>query len=259
MSTRNPSWGQAVAGKVAVVTGATSGIGRGTAVRLAAEGAYVFATGRRAEEGAITVQAMKDAGGDGEFVRQDVAEEADWQALLAHVKASKGRLDILVNNAGAFFIKPIEDTSYEDFDWLYRVNLESAFLGTKHGMAMMAETGGGSIINVSSLMGQVGLENAIAYCATKGAVTLLSKSAALEGAETDVRVNSLHPGVIWTPMLEESMGTDQAVMDFLASETPLKVLGKPEDMAAGILYLASDRASLVTGIELTIDGGRGAD
>ncbi|MEM6625948.1 MAG: SDR family NAD(P)-dependent oxidoreductase [Pseudomonadota bacterium] len=249
-------------GKVVIITGATKGMGRSTAVLFAQSGAKVVATGRSEADGAETERQIKEAGGDGVFIRQDVCEEADWARVTEEAMSRYGGLDIVVNNAGVFMVKPIAETSEEDYDWIYRTNVEGSFLGLKYGFEAIRKTGrGGSIVNVSSLMGQVGYPGATAYCATKGAITGLTKSAALEGAELEpqIRVNSLHPGVIWTEMLTSQFGDDQSLQDAFAEDTPLKMIGLPEYMADAIAYLASDQSSYVTGTELTVDGGRGAD
>ncbi|MEM9376351.1 MAG: glucose 1-dehydrogenase [Pseudomonadota bacterium] len=248
--------------KVAIVTGATKGMGRSAALLLAQSGAKVIATGRSEDAGAETVDLMRSVGGDGVFIRQDITSESDWKIVCDAAMSQFGGLDILVNNAGVFMVKPIQETSEEDFDWIYRTNVEGTFLGMKYGFEAMRKTGrGGAIVNVSSLMGQVGFPGASAYCATKGAIAGMTKSAALEGAELTppIRVNSLHPGVIWTEMITGQFGDDAALQQVFIDETPLKMIGLPEHMADAIAYLASDQSSYVTGSELTVDGGRGAD
>lgn len=248
--------------KVAIITGATRGMGRATASLFTASGAKVVATGRSEAAGEETERLMREAGGQGVFVRQDVTSEADWTRVIDTAQNRYGGLDILVNNAGLFLVKPIADTSAADYDEIYRVNVEGTFLGMKHGFAAMQATGrGGSIVNVSSLMGQVGYPGATAYCATKGAIAGMTKAAAHEGAALDpqIRVNSLHPGVIWTEMITSQFGDDAALKSAFAEDTPLRMVGQPEHMADAIAYLASDQSSYVTGTELTVDGGRGAD
>ncbi|MEM7006843.1 MAG: SDR family oxidoreductase [Pseudomonadota bacterium] len=248
--------------KVAIITGATKGIGRSTAILFARSGAKVIATGRSEDAGAKTAAMIQAEGGEGLFTRQDVTSEADWKKVCETALSRFGGLDIVVNNAGVFMVKPIEKTSEDDFDWIYQTNVEGTFLGIKYGFDAMRKTGrGGRIVNVSSLMGQVGFPGASAYCATKGAITGLTKSAALEGADITppIRVNSLHPGVIWTEMITDQFGGDEALQQAFIDETPLKMIGRPEHMADAIAYLASDQSSYVTGSELTIDGGRGAD
>lgn len=248
--------------KVAIITGATRGMGRAAAVLFAASGAKVIATGRNEAAGTKTQNLMKEAGGDGVFVKHDITKEADWERVIAEANSCFGGLDILVNNAGVFMLKSIEDTSEEDYDWIYRTNVEGTFLGMRYGMKAMAETGrGGALVNVSSLMGQVGYAQATAYCTTKGAIAGMTKSAALEGAEMEppIRVNSLHPGVIWTEMLTNEFGQDETLKAAFAEDTPLRMVGLPEHMADAIAYLASEQSSYMTGAELTVDGGRGAD
>lgn len=245
-----------------IVTGATKGIGRSACVALAREGAKIVATGRDADGGAETVRAVAEAGGEAIFLPHDVAREEDWTRVFAETESRFGAPHGLVNNAGVFFVKPIAETTQDDFDWIYSVNTEGTFLGVKHAFRAFARAKiAGAIVNVSSLMGQVGYPDAIAYCATKGAVTAMTKTAAIEGAQMEpkVRVNSLHPGVIWTPMITGNFGDDQALADAFAADTPLRMIGLPEYMADAIVYLIGDEAAYVTGAELTADGGRGAD
>ncbi|MEQ8483025.1 MAG: SDR family oxidoreductase [Pseudomonadales bacterium] len=246
-------------GRIAIVTGATSGIGRAIALRLAAEGAYVVATGRNEDQGAVTLAAIEKTG-RGWFRHQDVTDPDGWGSLVDEVERGLGGLDVLVNNAGLFFVKPLEDTTEEDFDAIYRVNVEGTFLGMQAAAAAMARRGGGSIVNISSLLGVRGFPGASAYCATKGAVTQMTLSAAVELGRSGcpIRVNVIHPGVYWTEAVAAQMGADRSVRQALADATPLGRLGEPEEVAGAVAYLASDEARLVTGSEMTIDGGRGA-
>jgi NAD(P)-dependent dehydrogenase (short-subunit alcohol dehydrogenase family) len=251
-----------LAGRPVVVTGGTKGIGRATALKLAREGAQVAVTGRDAKGGAETVRLVKEEGFDAIYLPHDVAKENDWERVIGETEAHFGPLRALVNNAGVFFVKPLAETTEADFDFAYTINVEGTFLGVKHAFRAFARgKSAGSIVNVSSLMGQVGFPNAVAYCASKGAITSLTKAAALEGAAMTpkVRVNSLHPGVIWTPMITETFGDNQELSDTFAAETPLRIIGRPEYIADAIHYLISDESDYVTGAELTVDGGRGAD
>lgn len=250
-----------LAGKTAIVTGATKGIGWETALLFAREGAAVVATGRDQDMGRDLEAAIAGGGGRAHFVRHDVRSEEDWSQVMAAAD-SLGPLDILVNNAGVFLAKPLEETTEADLDLTWQVNVEGTFLGVKSAFAAFARHGrAGAVVNVSSLMGQVGYPGAIAYCASKGAITGFTKAAAVEGGvmTPPVRVNSVHPGVIWTPMITSQFGDDPALSDAFAADTPLRMIGRPEYVADAILFLASDDSSYVTGAELTVDGGRGAD
>lgn len=246
-------------GKVAVVTGATAGIGRVTAVRLAELGARQIITGRNQSEADKTLAQIEAAGGKAAFVPQDVTDAIDWQRVMETTRKRYGRLDVLVNNAGSFFIKPLEDTSLEEFRGLWKINVDSVFLGTQAAMPLMKDNGGGSIINVSSLAGLVGLDQCVAYCSSKAGCVMFSKAAALEGAPYQIRVNAITPGPVWTDMIARQYGDTPEMRNFFSEDQPLKVLGLPEDVAAGIAYLASDGSRFVTGTALTIDAGRGAD
>jgi NAD(P)-dependent dehydrogenase (short-subunit alcohol dehydrogenase family) len=249
-------------GRTIIVTGATKGIGRATCVTLAKEGAQIVATGRDAEGGRDTQRLVEAAGGACIFVPHDVRRESEWENVFAQTEKRFGAPAGLVNNAGTFFVKPIAETTEADFDSIYEINVEGTFLGVKHAFRAFAKSKTmGAIVNVSSLMGQVGFPDAIAYCATKGAITAMTKTAAVEGAAMSpkVRVNTLHPGVIWTPMITSTFGDDKALSDAFAADTPLRMIGLPEYMADAICFLISDDAAYVTGAELTADGGRGAD
>ena len=250
-----------LAGKSAIITGATKGIGWETALLFAREGAAVVATGRDQAMGRDLEAAITAQGGRARFVRHDVRSDEDWSQVMAAADA-QGPLDILVNNAGVFFVKPLEETTEADLDLAWQVNVEGTFLGVKSAFAAFARHGrAGAVVNVSSLMGQVGYPGAIAYCASKGAITGFTKAAAVEGGAMTppVRVNSVHPGVIWTPMITSQFGDDPALADAFAADTPLRMIGRPEYVADAILFLACDDSAYVTGAELTVDGGRGAD
>jgi NAD(P)-dependent dehydrogenase (short-subunit alcohol dehydrogenase family) len=240
-------------GRTVIVTGASKGIGAAAVTALLAEGAAVVGTAR-------DVSGMA-AGDRCRPVAHDVASEDGWAAVIKAAE-TLGPVYGVVNNAGAFTLKPLADTSEAEFDQLYRTNVEGTWLGLKHGFAAIQRSGRpGAIVNVSSLMGQVGVADGIAYCATKGAVTGMTKAAAIDGAALNprIRVNSLHPGVIWTPMLTSIFGEDEAGGAMFAADTPLRRLGKPQDIAEAIVFLLSDDSAYMTGAELTVDGGRGAD
>jgi NAD(P)-dependent dehydrogenase (short-subunit alcohol dehydrogenase family) len=237
-------------GKAALVTGAASGIGKATALRFAAEGARVVVADVNETAGAATVAEIEAAGGEGRFQALNVTDEAAWDAAVAETVAAYGALDILVNNAGIGDALPIEQTTIENWDRTIAVTQTSVFLGMKAASSALKAAASGTVVNVSSMYGIVGGAFAgPAYQAAKGAVRLLTKNAALHWAGDGVRVNSVHPGFIDTPILAD---TDRGA---LASSTPLGRLGRPEEIASIITYLASDEASFVTGAEFVVDGG----
>jgi len=253
-----------VKGKVALVTGGASGIGRACALLLGQEGATVIVTDIQDDMGRDCATKIKQGGGDAIYLHHDVASEEAWKGVIDETKGKFGRLDILVNNAGIAIAGPITEMSLADWRRQESINLDGVFLGVKHGLPLMRQSGGGSIINISSLAGLKGSPNLAAYCATKGGVRLFSKAVAMECAQMrdNVRVNSVHPGVIETPIWLGIIpgigpaGANAPDLDQL-SETvvPIGKKGIPEDIAAGVLYLASDESRYVTGSELVIDGG----
>jgi 3(or 17)beta-hydroxysteroid dehydrogenase len=248
-----------VKGKVALITGGASGIGKATASLLAKEGAKVVISDVNEVNGKKVAEEIGREGGKALFVKHDVTSEHDWSEVIEKTLAEFGKLDILVNNAGVIFAKKIEDTSLEEWRWLMSVNLDGVFLGTKYAIRAMKKSGGGSIINLSSLAGIVGtIDDTSAYCASKGAVRLFTKAAALEcskaGHNYSIRVNSVHPGVVETP-LSEPMLKDKALRKSMEGRHPIGYLGEPIDIAYAILYLASDESKFTTGAELVVDGG----
>jgi NAD(P)-dependent dehydrogenase (short-subunit alcohol dehydrogenase family) len=249
-----------VSGKIALVTGGGLGLGRASALLLAREGAKVAVTDVKEDEGRAVADEIIDAGGEAIFLRHDVASEADWDSVIATAVSRFGGLDILVNNAGVALGANVEATTLEQWRWLMAINLDAVFIGTKRAIAVMKGRGGGSIINLSSIEGIIADANLAAYNASKGGVRLFTKSAALHCAKAGykIRVNSIHPGYIWTPMVENYLAAQPdpaAAKAFVASLHPLGHIGEPDDIAYGVLYLASDESKFVTGAELVIDGG----
>jgi NAD(P)-dependent dehydrogenase (short-subunit alcohol dehydrogenase family) len=210
-------------------------------------------------EGRAVVDQIGLAGGEAIYIHHDVAQEADWARAVAETLTRFGRLDVVVNNAGVALAGSVEDCTLEQWRWLMSINLDGVFLGTKHGVAAM-KGHGGSIINLSSIEGLIGDPNLAAYNASKGGVRIFTKSAALHCAKAGykIRVNSIHPGYIWTPMVEGYIAgqadPDEAKLA-VAGLHPLGHLGEPDDIAFGVLYLASDESKFMTGSELVIDGG----
>ena len=240
-------------GKVALISGGARGMGAEEALLFAKEGAKVVVADVLEGEGRDIAASIP--GGQAIFVRLDVTKEADWQRAVSMAEEVYKRLDILVNNAGVSAVGGIEDTTVEEWDRVMEVNAKGVFLGTKYAIPAMQRTGGGSIINISSQLGIVAMnESSPQYIASKGAVRLLTKSTALQYAEDGIRCNSVHPGPIVTPMTQ-GRRSDEAVRELMESRIPLGRYGEAIDVAYGVLYLASDEASFVTGSELVIDGG----
>lgn len=246
-------------GKVAAITGAALGIGRATAIRMAEEGAAVALFDTKAEEGTALAAELSGRGLKARFWVLDVTREADVARVLDEAAAHFGQLDILVNNAGvAGANKPTDQLTEAEWDWVQAVNVKGVFFGVKHAVAHMRRAGGGSIINLSSIYGLVGGPDVPPYHASKGAVRLMSKTDALIYAPDRIRVNSIHPGYIWTPMVEGFLGGQEdpkAAREQIATLHPLGHLGEPDDIAWACVYLASDEAKFVTGAELVVDGG----
>jgi NAD(P)-dependent dehydrogenase (short-subunit alcohol dehydrogenase family) len=247
-----------LAGKVALITGGAAGIGEATAKVFAREGAKVVVGDVVEAGGAETAAAIRRAGGDAQFVKTNVAREEEVARMVSFTVQKYGRLDILFNNAGVEEMKPEVDTSVEEWDRVMSINVTGVFLCTKHAIPEMKKGGGGSIINVSSIFGLVGSPGWAAYHASKGAVRLFTKSTALAHGVDNIRANSIHPGPIETRMLAVTL---EAEADPAAARTQwlgtlaIGRLGRPEDIAFGALFLASDESSFVTGSELVIDGG----
>jgi len=249
-----------VRGKVAIVTGGANGIGQATCMLLAKEGAHLAVTDVLDKEGQEAVEAIKSASGTAQFWHLDVSKEEEVEDVFAAVMSRFGKIDILVNNAGIAGVdKPTHEVTEKEWDRVIGVNVKGPFLCTKHVVPYMLKSGGGSIINLSSIYGLVGAPDVPAYHASKGALRLMTKTDALFYAKNGIRVNSVHPGFIWTPMVEalakKSAEGEQIYRKQLDALHPIGHTGEPEDIAYGILYLASDESKFVTGSELVIDGG----
>jgi len=240
--------------KVAFISGGARGIGAAIAKLFAMEGAKVIIGDVLEEEGRKTETEINETGGESLFLRMDVTSEDEWQQAVASTLARFGKLDVLVNNAGIGDTGKVEDTTVEAWDRVMDVNAKGVFLGTKAAIPELRRSGSGSIINISSQVGLVGTETASPqYQASKGAVRMLTKATAIQYADDRIRVNSVHPGPIITPMLEAS---DDGEMDkILLSRIPLKKYGEPDNVAFAVLLLASDESCFMTGSEMVIDGG----
>jgi 3(or 17)beta-hydroxysteroid dehydrogenase len=247
-----------VKGKVAIITGGGGGLGKAQALLLAKEGAKVVVTDLDEAQGTGVAEEIKENGGEAIFIQHDVSSEIHWKRVMDETLEKFGKLDILVNNAGVIIFKNIHDTSLDEWRWLMSINLDGVFLGTKYAMEAMKKSGGGSIVNLSSAAGIIGTLDTSAYHASKGGVRIFTKAAALEcskaGYDYNIRVNSVHPGVMKTAMVEGLM-EDEEKRKAALSWHPIGRFGEPEDVAYGVLYLASDESSFVTGTELVIDGG----
>ncbi len=241
-------------GKVALISGGARGMGAAEARIFAAEGASVVIGDILEEEGNRVEAEIAESGGEAVFLTLDVTSEEDWQAAVDTAVERFGKLDILVNNAGIWDRGKVEEQSSESWDRVMEVNSKGVFLGTKAAIPAMREAGGGSIVNISSVAGLIGSARSTAYNASKGAVRLLTKGTAIQYAAEGIRCNSVHPGPIETQMLAEVYPDDDMREERLTA-IPLGRLGQMEDVANGVLFLASDEASYMTGSELVIDGG----
>jgi NAD(P)-dependent dehydrogenase (short-subunit alcohol dehydrogenase family) len=246
-------------GKVAIITGAALGIGRAGVIRMAEEGASIAILDILADQGEALAVELRDRRTGARFWRCDVSKEAEVSRIFGEVAAHFGRVDVVVNNAGvAGANKPTHELTEAEWDWVQAINVKGVFFGTKHAIPLLRRAGGGSIINISSIYGLVSAPDIPAYHASKGAVRLMTKTDALLYAADKIRVNSIHPGFIWTPLVEAHLKatgdveTGRRITDALH---PLGHMGEPDDIAWGMVYLASDEAKFITGAELVIDGG----
>jgi NAD(P)-dependent dehydrogenase (short-subunit alcohol dehydrogenase family) len=246
----------ALEGKVALVTGGTSGIGRDTALLFAKAGTKVVVAGRREQEGKETIDLVRTAGGDGLFVKADVSKASDVDALIQKVVEKLGRLDIAFNNAGTEGVwVPIVKQSEEDWDRTIDINLKGVWLCLKYEIRqMLKQGGGGAIVNMSSIMGMIGSAGAAAYSASKHGVIGLTKAAALETARSGIRINAVCPAVVETPMGERIFGAP-AVHKFVLGCHPIGRFARPTEIAEAVVWMCSDRASFMTGQSLVLDGG----
>ena len=248
-----------VEGKVIMITGATAGIGRGCAIALASEGAKVVATGRNEADGKRTIELIREAGGEGTYRRQDVTVESDWWEVLNLVVETYGRIDCLLNNAGQMIMQPIEVLTVENLHYELELIVESAFLGIKYAMPVMDRTGGGLILNMSSIGGLRGGLNNTVYGPCKAAQIMLSQVAAIEGTRNgrNVRVNAICPGIVPGERHARKIGVEQSKLynRRALADLPLKVLGEAQDVGELVVYLVSDEALSINGQAIVIDGG----
>ena len=242
-----------LSGKVAIISGGARGQGAEEARLFASEGAKVIIGDILDSEGIQVESEIVERGGQAKFVRLDVSIEVDWLKAVQLAISEYGKLDILVNNAGILLMKGVEDTSSEEWDYLHNINSKGVFLGSKAVISAMRESGGGSIVNISSIAGLIGSRFS-GYCASKGLVRTLTKSIAVNHGHENIRCNSVHPGIIDTDMVSEIIGSKEG-RDLQLNRTPLNVIANSRDVAFGVLYLASDESRYVTGSELVIDGG----
>ena len=244
-------------GKVALISGGAQGMGATEARMFAQEGAKVVIGDVLDAEGASVAAGIAESGGDALFVHLDVTDEEAWRSAIVAAVTTFGKLDVLVNNAAIWRGGRVADTTVEDWEAVLAVNAKGVFLGTKLAIPEMTKAGGGSIVNISSAAGLVGSSrnSATAYTASKGAVRLLTKDTAVQYAKEGIRANSIHPGAVDTPMIQQVFQGDQRSIEEARVRNPLGRIGTPEDVAYGALFLASDESSFMTGSELVIDGG----
>lgn len=245
--------GKTFEGKVALVTGGTSGIGKATAIAFARAGAKVIITGRREKEGAQVVEQIKQLGGEAAFVRADVAKDADVKKMVDLTIEKFGKLDVAFNNAGVEWTGPLDKATEAEYRRIFDINVWGVLNSMRHEIPAMLKNGGGAIVNTSSVAGHVGLAQVSVYIASKHAVEGLTKSVALEFAKQNIRINAVSPGIIATEMFDRFAGDE--LRDQIISTVPVGRVGASEEIAAAVLYLASDTAKFTTGTSLIVDGG----
>ena len=243
-------------GKVALVTGGTTGIGKETAIALADAGAKVVVSGRGEDKGKETVNSIKQAGGEATFIKADISQAAEVEALIAKTVETYGSLDCAFNNAGTEGkLAPITELTEEDLDKVIDINLKGTWLCLKYEITQMLKQGGGSIVNTSSGAGEVGMANLSPYCASKHGVMGLTKSLAIECAKQGIRINAIAPGPIDTGMPERGTANQEALDNYISTFVPMDRMGTAKEVAGAVVWLCSDAAGFVTGTTLAIDGG----
>ncbi|MCG2622609.1 glucose 1-dehydrogenase [Arthrobacter sp. I2-34] len=244
-----------VEGKVVFITGGASGIGRAAAYRLAEDGATIIVADVDPAGAAETVAGVESRGQKAMSLRLDVTDEENWRQGVASVVETFGRIDALFNSAGIYVIADLDKTSLTDWNRVMDINVTGTFLGMKHVVPVMAEHGGGTVLNMSSAAGMLGFAGHTAYGASKGAVRIMSKDVAMEWGRKQVRVNTIHPGYVATGMADYGAAEANTTLDELGAAYPLGRIAQPEDIANLVLFLTSDEASFITGAEIPIDGG----
>src|SRR5215475_7392152 len=242
-------------GKIVLVTGGTSGIGKATALAFALAGAKIVLSGRREKEGAAVVNEIKKLGSDAAFIRTDIAKDADVKAMVDFTIKKFGRLDIAFNNAGVEWKGPLEHATEAEYRRVFDTNVWGVLNSMRHEIPVMLKNGGGAIVNNSSVAGHVGLGEVSIYIASKHAVEGLTKAVALEFAKQNIRINAVAPAAVATDMVDRFAGKEGDMRDYLASLHPVGRIGTSEEIAAAVLYLASDAAKFTTGTSLVVDGG----